>query len=183
MGASLATVGALPAHAANACGLPEIDQNVFMPGGSGEGLWTNNVLWSKSHRPQAGDNDVCIPGGTVAIVNTDLSLIQSAVSYVTTMRIEGTIRIQGGAHAATNDVYGGTELVNGGVIQVLGNSRLDLAPDQNGAHAFQNLGNVVGGGQIQVQAGSSLRLQRPLLNNGTIDATPPPVKCGARVVP
>jgi len=171
VGAGLSTIDALPADAANACGLPEIGQNVFMPGGNGEGLWTNSLLWSKNHSPHAGDNDVCIPGGTVALVNTSVDLVGTAVGYVTTVRIEGTIRVQGGAHATSNGVYGGTDLINGGVIQVLGNSRLDLNPDQNGDHAFQNIGNLVGGGQIQVQGGSSLYLQRPLLNNGTIDVT------------
>lgn len=171
MGAGLSTTDVLPAHAANACGLPEVNENVFMPGGSGEGLYTNPVLWSKNHLPHAGDNDVCIPGGTVALVNTDLELVSTAVGFVTTLRVEGTIRVQGGAHVGSNGVYGGTELINGGVIQVLGNSRLDLNPDQNGDHAFQNVGNVVGGGQIQVQGGSSLYIQRPLLNNGTIDVT------------
>jgi hypothetical protein len=167
----LSTVGGTAAHAANACGLPELDQNVFMSGGSGEGSWTNPLLWSKGHTPRAGDDNVCVPGGTVGIVNTDIELVGAAVDHVTTLRIEGTIRVTGGAHAATNGIYGGTNLVNGGVIQVLGNSTLDLAPDQNGAPAFQNVGNVIGGGQIQVEAGSTLNLRRPLSNNGTVDLT------------
>ncbi len=171
VGGGLSTINAVPAYAVNYCGLPELTQNVFGPGGAGEGLWTNPLFWSNHHLPTAGDTNVCIPGGTVAIVDSSVSLLGSAVSYVTTLRIEGTIRVQGGAHVLSNGVYGGTEMVNGGVIQVLGNSRLDLNPDQNGDHPFQNIGSLVGGGQIQVQAGSSLYLQRPLLNNGTIDVT------------
>lgn len=156
-----------PGHAAATyCGLPELDQNIFL---ANDGLWSNPANWSRLHLPTSGEA-VCVPGGIVARVSSASSwLLGAQDGYHTTLRVEGTIRIQGGNSVSlASAVYGGSNLFNGGVIQVLNESTFVMNPDQNGAPAFQN---VVGGSLIQVGTGSHLEVQRPFLNTGTINLT------------
>ncbi len=168
-----ATIGTLvfthvsPVHAATYCGSEgDILQNVFEPNGA-EGSWTNALNWSRHHLPQGGET-LCVPGGTVALVPDGTVMTGNAENYYTTLNIEGTVRIQeAGASVRINLAYGGTNLVNGGVIQVLNGSTLDMEADQGGSSAYQN----VAGGLIQVSAGSTISLLRPFVNNGTIDLT------------
>ena len=169
-----ATVGALvatsasPASAVIYCGTEgTVTQNVFQPAGA-EGSWTTATNWSSLHLP-AGGETLCVPGGTVALVPNGTTMTGNAGGMVTTLKIEGTVRIQDGPGPTVriNNVFGGTNLINGGVIQVLNGSTLDMEADQNGAPAYQN----IAGGLIQVSAGSTLSLLRPLVNNGTINLT------------
>jgi hypothetical protein len=160
--APAATAGAAPIY----CGIEgDLVQNVYE--GPNGGSWTNPVNWSANHLPTFGD--VCVPGGKMVRVPNGTALVNPGSDHIATLRIEGTVRIDdAGSQVWTNDVYGGTNLINGGVIQVLNGSTLQLSPDQNGAPAFQN---VVGGSSMQVGPGSRILLQRPLSNNGTIDLT------------
>ena len=163
--AALVTVSATPAAAVNYCGLPEVGQNVYV--GANDGSWTLTTNWSKGVLPGIGD--ICVPGGKVVRVPNGTEMVFPGGGSIGTLRIEGTVRISdANAVVWTNNVYGGTNLINGGVIQVLNGSTLHMSADQNGAPAFQN---TIGGSQIQVSAGSSVLLERPLSNNGTIDLT------------
>ncbi len=164
--AALAILPVAPAQAAVYCGLNELDQNVFQ---ANDGLWSNPLNWSRLHLPTSGEA-VCVPGGIVARVSSASSYLLGAQDgYVTTLRVEGTVRIEGGNTVSlASAIYGGSNLINGGVIQVLGGSTFDMNADQNGAPAFQN---VVGGSLIQVSSGSTILLRRPFLNTGTINLT------------
>lgn len=163
-GLTLAT--ATPAHAAIACGLNEVDQNVFLVN---DGFWSNAANWSRNHIPAPGEA-VCVPGGIVARVsNATSGLLAAQDGQITTLRVEGTVRIQSGTTVGlATAIYGGSNLINGGVIQVLSNSTFDMNADQNGAPAFQN---AVGGSLIQVAGGSSILLRRPFVNAGTVNLT------------
>lgn len=163
--AALLTAGT-PVHAALSCGLDELDQNVFMVN---DGLWSNPANWSRNHLPASGEA-VCVPGGVVARVSSaSTALLGAQDGYHTTLRVEGTVRIESGTTVSlASAVYGGSNLFNGGVIQVLSNSTFDMNADQNGAPAFQN---VVGGSLIQVAGGSRILLRRPFLNTGVINLT------------
>jgi hypothetical protein len=163
-GLTLASV--TPAHAAIACGLNELDQNIFLVN---DGFWHQAGNWSRNHIP-AGGEAVCVPGGIVARVSSATSgLLGAAGGNVTTLRVEGTVRIESGTTVGlATAIYGGSNLINGGVIQVLGNSTFDMNSDQNGAPAFQN---AVGGSLIQVQSGSTVLLRRGFVNAGTINLT------------
>jgi len=162
----LALTGATPAHAALACGVNELDQNVFLVN---DGFWNNPVNWSRSHVP-AGGEAVCVPGGIVARVNSSTTgLLGASGGSTTTLRVEGTVRIESGTTVGlATAIYGASNLINGGVIQVLGNSTFDMNADQAGAAAFQN---AVGGSLIQVQSGSTILLRRGFVNAGTINLT------------
>lgn len=162
----LAIAGATPAHAALACGVNELDQNVFLVN---DGLWSNPLNWSRLHIP-AGGEAVCVPGGIVARVDSTTTGLLSALGGAsTTLRVEGTVRIESGTTVGlATAIYGASSLLNGGVIQVLGNSTFDMNSDQGGAVAFQN---VVGGSLIQVQSGSTVLLRRAFTNAGTINLT------------
>ncbi len=156
----------VPAGAATACGLNELDQNVFLVN---DGLWSAPGNWSRNHLP-ASNEAVCVPGGVVAVVSSASTYLLAAQGgYTTTLRVEGTLRVQSGTTVnVTSAIYGASNLFNGGVIQVLNGSTLVMDPDQAGAPAFQN---VVGGSLIQVSAGSKVFVRRPLTNTGTIDLT------------
>ncbi len=157
---------ASPVAAADYCGLPETDQNVFSVN---DGLWSNPVNWSRNHLPTSGEA-VCVPGGIVAQVSSASTYLLGAQGgFITTLRVEGTIRINGGNTVSlASAIFGGSNLFNGGVIQVLNGSTFDMNADQNGAPAFQN---VIGGSLIQVSSGSKILLRRPFLNTGTINLT------------
>jgi len=144
----------------------ELDQNVFLVN---DVFWNNPVNWSRSHLP-AGGESVCVPGGIVARVNSSTTGLLGALDgSSTTLRVEGTVRIESGTTVGlATAVYGASNLINGGVIQVFSNSTFDMNADQGGAAAFQN---VVGGSLIQVQSGSTILLRRGLVNAGTINLT------------
>ena len=167
--AGLGIVGASPAHAAFYCGFNEFtttNLNVFMVNDS---FWDMPANWSKGHIP-ASNEIVCVPGGVVARVRAaSTSLLAAQSNLVTSLYVEGTVRLEGGnVVSLASAIYGGSNLFNGGVIQVLNGSTLDLNSDQNGAPAFQN---VVGGSLIQVSSGSKILNRRPFLNTGTINLT------------
>ncbi len=165
MGAGVLAVSSSRVSAAPACGVDEFISNVYV--GPNDGSWTVTSNWSKGVLPS--DGDICVPGGKVVIVPNGTTMVNPGSGTIGTLRIEGTVRINGtNAQVNTNWAYGGTNIINGGVIQVLNGSRLTMAPDQNGAPAFQN---VIGGSLIQVGPGSSIVLQRPFSNNGTINLT------------
>lgn len=170
--AGVVLTGAAPAQAAVYCGQEEATPgrtfNHFL---NPNGYWDVATNWSAGVLPEAQlGPDVCIPGGTIARVRAGTTqLIGGVGGYVSTLRIEGTVVIEsGGTVGVAGGIFGGSNMVNGGVIKVTSNSTLVMNPDQNGAQAFQN---VVGGSVIDVDPGSKVRQQRPFTNFGTVDLT------------
>lgn len=163
---------ATPAHAAVYCGQEETTPghtyNHFI---NPNGYWDVATNWSAGVLPQSQFGpEVCIPGGAIARVRSGTThLISGVGGYVSALRIEGTVIIEsGGEVSVAGAIYGGSNMVNGGVIKVTSSSTLAMNSDQNGAPAFQN---VIGGSLIDVDPGSKVRQQRAFTNFGTIDLT------------